>query len=192
MRPQVPRPMPALKAGTMDLHRRVESAAPMAALNAGTVTHAAYMRALALLYGFYRPLEGVLAPHLAALGVAPKHPALAADLATLGVADVAALPLCAVLPRADGAAAAVGCAYVLEGPTLGGRVILRSLPDRLEAPPAVGGYAFYGFYDDAEAAWRRFGRALATRLDWDDAAEAEAVTAARETFAALLDWVEAN
>lgn len=95
------------------------------------------------------------------------------------------LPTCPGFPLLDTIPRALGCAYVLEGATLGGAVILRHLGRTLGVTRERGG-AFFGSYGSASGPmWKEFCGALAA---CDEPAE-PAVAAARETFATLDGWL---
>jgi heme oxygenase len=157
----------------------------------------AYASMLEQLYGFYAVAE----PALAAAGAAAidglelderrKAPLLAYDLAQLGrtPARLARLPL-APVPAIGDPGQALGALYVLEGATLGGKLIERAVARELGLARATG-TAFFGAYGrDVAARWRSFGvvleREAGERGDLDAIADAAA-----ETFAALDDWLVA-
>jgi heme oxygenase (biliverdin-IX-beta and delta-forming) len=86
-----------------------------------------YRRLLARLYGFWigwEPQISGLLQDAAMLAPRRRLHLVAADLAALGVPDdeLAALPRCPLTPLHD-AAEALGSLYVMEGSTLGGRLI---------------------------------------------------------------------
>lgn len=107
------------------------------------------------------------------------------DLVALGhthadVDGIARLPLRAPLegPRA------LGWAYVLEGATLGGRVLVPRLRDRLGLSSGLAFVTGYG--PDTDARWQRFGRALEHHATPDTASEI--VAGAVAAFTAIHDW----
>ena len=127
-----------LRDATRPLHDRIEAAM-------GLPTHAVqkqdYVRFLTTWWGFLVPLEAALLPlhqgsHAPALEWPRrrKTPWLQQDLVALGLSasDVAELPLCPTLPalQADWARG-MGCQYVLEGATLGGQVLSRTVREAL-------------------------------------------------------------
>ena len=114
----------------------------MRALLSPTADADAYCRYLAALHGIYLAVEpklyaAVSPPVLSLLGVRPKLPALEQDLAALASSRCGLIGALAALPARDlpgriraavqGEFAALGGLYVLEGATLGGRVIARRL-----------------------------------------------------------------
>jgi light-regulated signal transduction histidine kinase (bacteriophytochrome)/heme oxygenase len=178
-----------------DSHGRIEQTPLMAPLAAGRVSPQEYCRALAALYGFYRPAEEILfscQPNLAmAMGVRPKLPALVKDLSALGLADteLAALPLCMGLSLPMGMPEQIGMLYVLEGATLGGQVVRKRIAHSL-GPLAELATAFHGFHEDrAGSWWKQFQQEMTSRLDPDPVALQRAVQSALATFNALEAWL---
>jgi len=161
----------ALRSATADLHQAVERLPVMTRLTAAAVDPADYRRylsAMALVYGGLEPrlfaalTAGLSQEWLVALGLRPKYPALQADLAANGLRVPARVPVLVVSP-ADGQrgalSAALGGLYVLEGATLGGRLIVRQL--RRQLGGQLVGATFLDFHgDQAAAAWKGFSRAL--------------------------------
>lgn len=176
-----------LRLATREAHRSIERATGLGPAPGG----AAYARYLARQYGFLAPLEPLLDAHLAALGLdpAPRRKAghLARDLAALGL-DPGALPRCGALPALEPAASALGCLYVLEGQTLGGRVLLRALRQGSAGAPS----AFLDAYGDATGArWQELVRALEARGRAAPEDVPHAVAGAVDTFERMQRWLEA-
>lgn len=193
----VPPILARLKRETAEQHARVEAMLPL--LDAG-LTRDAYRRVLAAFYGYHRPLEPALwsAPGLAALGLHAaerrKVPLLERDLRALGLDDtaLAALPDCARLPDVGTLPHAVGCLYVLEGATLGGRVIERRLARTLgvDAASSDSGGAFFASYGERVGPMWAAYRAAAARYAEEGGDEDAVVAAAAATFASLARWLE--
>lgn len=112
---------------------------------------------------------------------------LEADLAAMGGVTVPAdRAECGSLPRMDTASRAFGCAYVLEGATLGGRHISRML-EQSQAPADA--RRFFGSYGRETAEkWASFCAALENFAAAEGCAE-EMMEAAEETFSALTAWL---
>jgi len=114
-----------------------------------TRTPEGYRGLLAAMLGFYDPLEAALGRldwTRAGIDLAARRKShlIEADLATFGLtrADIARLPRCPDVPAPDELPAGFGCLYVVEGATLGGRLILRQVGEELGLDPACGA-AFY-------------------------------------------------
>jgi heme oxygenase len=160
----------------------------------GTVTRAAYVAILRRMLGFHRAVERCVAdgPSVRSCGVdiveRRRSPLLRADLATLGAAaEVTALPDLPDLPRLRSAAAVLGCLYVVEGSTLGGRELAGRL-DHMLTPGEVAGRAFLlGYGARHGAMWRAFCAALDT-CGTDAADRADMIDAALASFSAFESW----
>lgn len=149
-----------LRVETRPAHRALEAELDLMRPDLGL---AEYRQCLARFYGFYRPLEGRIFDSgivdWTAVGLDPgerrKTGWLEEDLAELGI-DSTVLPCCTDLPGLEHAAAVFGSLYVLEGATLGGRVISRHLQATLGIGPATGARFHYGYGASGPAAWQSF------------------------------------
>ncbi len=183
----------ALRAATKPCHARLERRfSPEIIMR----SRSAYRGALVALLGFYEPLEAALCrvPAPIDLRERAKAPALRADLVALGLsqAEIASASRCRDLPELEGMAEALGVAYVLEGATLGARIIAGRARDKLGVSPEPGGGGqFFGAYGrDTGSRWRAF---LATLEDAIAPGERpRAARAARETFESLERWLAAR
>lgn len=179
-----------LREATAEVHARLHRVPVFEALAAGHLSLAAYAALLHRLLGFHAAVEAALAaaPSLRPYGIdlaeRCRSDALRADLATLGAPGAGPL---APLPSLGTAARALGCLYVVEGSTLGGRQLARGL-DHLLPAGAVAGRAFLlGHGPRHGAMWQACCAAI-------EACGAEPggldgmAAAARETFAAFEAW----
>lgn len=175
----------ALKAATHDAHEALDRSIR---LGNGPPAPGDLCRHLDALYGFMAPLEDRLRGVDGLAGVVPdlearwRSPWLWVDLTRLGVAPHR-VPRCADLPEIQGLPDALGCLYVLEGSTLGGRVIARRLA---AAGVSVGGRparSFEAHGDQTGARWGRFVPAL------DGWPADDLIPSAVETFRALERWM---
>ena len=178
-----------LRAETRTVHRRLEDELDLVGPG---LTVGRYRSVLELFHGYYAQLEPRLdswhrADPLLDWPRRRKLPRLRADLAVLGV-DAPSLPVCPDVPDLPGTAEALGALYVVEGATLGGQVVVRTLRERGQVPAAATG--FFGSYGpEVGRLWRDWRR---TTEDWvgSDVARADAVVAqAQRTFATLRDWL---
>lgn len=178
-----------LKAETKAEHDAIERVLD---LTSEALTLAAYRERLERLYGFHRPVEARLeAVPGVDLHARRKHPLLLDDLRALGTDDPERLPVCAELPPLAGPADRFGCLYVLEGATLGGRVITRHVARTLGVTPARGGRFFHGYGARTGAMWQEFGGALAAFAE-APASHDRIVAAAVATFRTLRTFCEAR
>ena len=144
-------------------------------------------------YGFYAVLEPRLDAWHRRTGLLDREPRrrlplLAADLDALGCGQAAlpGLPRCPDVPPIRTTADGLGALYVVEGSTLGGRLLRARL---LEAglPPGVCHFLGSGGRDVGRL-WREC-RAVTTAWVEQHPADADDVVAsARATFDAVVDW----
>ncbi|MGE6756631.1 biliverdin-producing heme oxygenase [Corallococcus interemptor] len=186
-----------LKTETRPHHERTEG---VVRLMDAHLTPEGYRRQLEAFHGFYLPVEARLAGPLAALEPALelasrwKTALLEEDLRAMGhdTASLARLPRASALPSLTGLAEALGAAYVLEGSTLGGQLILRHLTRHFGPDARVGNFAFFRAYGDRVGPmWRAFGAALtqASERAASETFDAAVVQGARETFDTFAAWL---
>ncbi len=182
-----------LKRATADLHRRLESDL---GLLAPDLTLERYRKVLECFFGFYAPIEAELA-HVASasdtfgLPLRARTERIESDLISLGLSrrEILSLPRCDQLPPLSSTEQGAGCLYVLEGASLGGRVIAPVLQERLGVTQGNGASFFVGDGEQTQARWSAF-------LDWLEglvqagAATAEIIASARATFLAFVLWAE--
>ena len=119
-----------------------------------------------------------------------KTPQIVQDLLALGVAKNAltSIPQCNTLPELKTTAQLFGCLYVLEGATLGGRIISKHLNAILNLTPDFGCSFFAGYGQQTGSQWKAFGACLtsfATQTGSDD----EIIASANKTFQTLDCWL---
>ncbi|NOK16047.1 biliverdin-producing heme oxygenase [Corallococcus carmarthensis] len=186
-----------LKTETRPHHERTEG---VVRLMDARLTPQDYQRHLEAFHGLYLPLEALLAGPLSALEPALKlearwkTPLLEEDLRAMGhdTASLARLPRASPLPSLPGLAEALGCAYVLEGSTLGGQLILRHLTRHFGPDARVGTFAFFRAYgEQVGPMWRAFGAAVtqASERAASESFDAAVVQGARDTFDTFAAWL---
>lgn len=191
------------EAGTGILDRlRRETRAPHARLEARVQIErrvcevALYADFLEKLFGFYQPQEQRLQAlagwekYGVDLAERWKTPWLRHDLAALGRTDreLEELPRCRALPAVHDLAQGFGCAYVLEGATLGGRHISRLLGE--SAVPAGARQFFSSYGSRVGELWTAFVAALESFAAHSAPAERDRIVAtARDTFSRMEAWV---
>lgn len=166
--------MQRLRERTAPIHAATEALPLMHKLLAPHADAAHYARYLAALHGVYLAVEprlyALVTPVvLKQLGVRPKLPALRRDLDALGA--VPGLPTTGLSEQVRASVqrepAALGGLYVLEGATLGGRVIARRLRKQWGGAADLP-FSFLEFRGaDPGGEWRQFGRGMQDRAtDW--------------------------
>ncbi|HST59070.1 MAG TPA: biliverdin-producing heme oxygenase [Longimicrobium sp.] len=176
-----------LKSATAEHHARVEAAMPSLDQLA---TPGGYAAALRALHAFHAAWEPALwrTPGIAAAGLGSgreKLPLMERDLAALGIRPCGALP---PAPAPMDAAAALGALYVLEGASLGGRIIHRRVAGPLGVTPEHGAAYYHGYGERTGDRWKEFGRAV-TRFADDTGSGPRVVAGAVDCFAALEAWL---
>lgn len=85
----------------------------------------------------------------------------------------------------------LGCLYVIEGATLGGRVITRHLQNQLGTTPDSGGAFFDGYGAETGSRWKAFCTMLSQYADHsaDEDRQAAIVAGANRTFETLTHWL---
>ncbi|WP_337044970.1 biliverdin-producing heme oxygenase [Emticicia sp. 17c] len=84
---------------------------------------------------------------------------------------------------------ALGCMYVMEGSTLGGKIILKHINKTLGIAQAAGGTYFTGYGDNTGYFWKTF---LQTLSDYSmqNACDEEIIKGAKDTFTAIKNYFE--
>lgn len=178
----------ALRAHTAASHQRLED---LVRIEERIGDADQYRRLLELFLGFYEPLEERLESLRGWEGIdlsaRRKAPWLARDLAALGSSEqeIRSLPRCCRLPALETIEQGYGCAYVLEGSTLGGRHISAML--QATAVPEEARTFFHSYGDEVGLKWREFIAALEAFAEGRD--QAATVETAGETFECMSAWI---
>lgn len=182
-----------LRNSTKDLHAAMEI--KLRVLLSDDLSVQEYTDVQKRLYGFYRPIELRLSsiggwdePELD-LQSRLKLPLLATDLLSLAVdpKDIEQLSLCGNVPRLQSIGEALGCLYVLEGSTLGGRIITRQVKTVLPVDESRGCTFFNSYGSNVGRMWSTFLGVLARHCEkcGDDEVVIES---ACQTFSSLQRW----
>lgn len=152
-----------------------------------------YVQLLAMLYGYYKAMEERLQPFLAAAQF-PDHERrrkashIIDDMQQFA-ADVAEPVLCPDVPEINSYAKAIGALYVIEGSTLGGKIIAGMIAKQLNRTGEKGGFSFFNCYgNDTQAMWSSFKQAL--DRSFEEKQQEEIITTANETFITFKRWVD--
>jgi len=179
-----------LREATRDAHRAIEAVV----LPGGRAfERRAYLCYLAKQHGFLAPLEPLLDTAWHAIGLDPcprrKAALVAEDLTCAGVI-VAALPACTDLPNVVNLSRALGCLYVLEGQTLGARVLLRSVSGTLGVGRGRGATFLEGYGDATAERWQELTVALEKYAQRAPGEASVVVEGAIDTFSRMHHWLE--
>lgn len=149
-----------------------------------------YAAVLKAFYGYFFPLEERLLQHITPAelpDIAERRKAAAAlhDLKRIGKSE-AFVPLCLQLPSIQNTAQAFGALYVLEGSTLGGKMIANMLlKNKLLSVPGDAVTFFAGYREETGSRWKTFLEAFNRQGNVD-----EMVQSANNTFFYLKRWIQ--
>lgn len=176
----------ALRAQTAPAHERLEAHPVSQSITAPGVTTAAYRRYLQLMQQVVTGLEAVLIPVLrplvADIDERAKQQWLAADLGPEG-GETNPYPSFRFSVSNRDPAYALGAYYVLEGSTLGGRVILKSLPAAFAGRTRY----FEGYGTETGRMWQSFLTGLGAAAVTPEA-RAAIISGATDAFAAITQY----
>jgi heme oxygenase (biliverdin-IX-beta and delta-forming) len=176
-----------LKEHTRDKHALLEK------LLLGRITNIAevsdYVALLSLLYGYYAAIENELTLYLRDSSHADflsrrKADKILGDIA-LHAPGHKKPPLCARLPEVSSFHTALGVLYVLEGSTLGGRIIAQLISRKLNVAAGLNFFLSYG--DEVDKMWASFKAVL--REPFTREQESEVIAGAIETFETFYYWM---
>lgn len=177
-----------VKEVTQQLHQAVEN---ILLPKLESIRHADhYAVILKMFYGFYSPLEisierYITPEHLPDLAMRRKAAAILNDLNQMGQVE-SGWPVCTLLPGIGSVAEAFGALYVLEGSTLGGRVMAKMLRKNQHLLIPEKALTFFeGYKEETGSHWKTFLMAL-NQQPYADAI----ANSANETFLQLKNWMQ--
>lgn len=153
-----------------------------------------YAHILKIFYGYFKAMEPLLDAQLSdaivpAYQQRRKSNAAVDDLRSMNISGN--LAVATDLPAISSIPQALGAMYVLEGSTLGGRVITRMLMQSMNFSDEAHLQFFSGYGDKTEAMWGSFLEALNKHAN-DEGTRQEIIRAATETFSKFKSWIESN
>jgi heme oxygenase len=181
-----------IRSRTADNHARLENTPLLSPFAQQRIDMPTYLEILRRFYGYFHPLERQLDAFPALLDWLPdyterrKAGLLLDDLGSLH--NRAEPGLCRELPGISTDAQAFGCLYVMEGSTLGGKIIYNILKKQLGLDKSAGASFFYGYGPATGEKWKIFGsrlEAFGREAGTDDAI----IAAANDTFSKFEQWL---
>jgi heme oxygenase len=154
-------------------------------------TYDDYAVILKMFYGYFHPVEKQIAKYITADMLSDIHErrssaSTISDLKSIGY-PAEHLAVADQLPQTNSVAGALGAMYVLEGSTLGGRVIAKM---QMRQCPGMFNEAnltfFNGYGEDSGKKWMSFLSLVDHYADESDLI----INAANETFNCLTRWME--
>jgi heme oxygenase len=182
-----------LREHTRSAHERLES---RACILEQTANLGDYKRLVSAFYGFYQPIElslaAVIMQELPDFDFDPRRKVrlLENDFSSLCI-DVTQFDKCGVccnLPVLRTAPQALGCLYVLEGSTLGGKIISTYVRDSLGIDAANGAAFFNSYGSNVGVMWSAFGRQLSCYSE-THSEDRQILESALATFISLERWL---
>ena len=151
-----------------------------------------YLNFLKIFYGYMRPVEDLIHMHIDKSRIPDIDQRrntryIAHDLGELG-SDDDDIDFSKTLPAIHTPASAMGAMYVLEGSTLGGKIISNTLKKKLGDDVPVN--FFSGYKDNTGTMWKKFVDSLNSEV-WVHQ-ENEIVNAANDTFANFNRYLKAR
>jgi len=154
----------------------------------------AYIALLAMMYGFYEPVEKAIdkyiepgsIPHYA---LRRKASALLDDIRFF-IPGYQPPQVSAALPVINSYPTALGAMYVMEGSTLGGKIIAGMVQKQLQLQHGTGTSFFNSYGNEADKMWQTFRDKLDEPFSGND--KTTILTAAEDTFKTFKNWVEQN
>lgn len=179
---------------TADNHLRLEKSNILLPFSEQSLTRENYVLILQRFYGFFQPLESLLRTfplenYLPDIASRRKSDSLLADLQQITGKDFAIPPLCWHLPQVTNLGQAMGCMYVMEGSTLGGKLIYKRVQQQLELDYTNGASFFYGYGAETGSKWKAFQQAL-TNFSEQYPTDQDIIAAANDTFACFRRWLD--
>ena len=150
-----------------------------------------YASILKMFYGYFHPLESIIRSYITPgiledIDERRNSSFIINDLKAIGY-STESLALCTQLPNINSSLAALGAMYVLEGSTLGGRMISRMLMKNALVPFDDSNLHFFnGYKESTGKRWTSFLSVLEEHAEGVDTI----VTAANETFNCLTKWMD--
>lgn len=156
-----------------------------------TRTREDYVRLLKLFYGFFKPVEERIDAHIDRGYLEDYESRRKADalLADMGGPQNSNIRLCDDIPSIAGTPASLGAMYVLEGSTLGGKIICKMLADNM-GTDSPSSFAFFNSYGElTQPKWADFKNKL-NNYTAEPGEQAEIIEAANDTFVKFKHWIQ--
>lgn len=180
-----------IKEATLQYHQQTEKV--LVGKMKGMRSRQDYIDLLAAFYGYFGGLEQQIERYINASNLADyydrrKTAAIADDIKALG-GTIPAIANGNELPEIDNYLQAFGALYVIEGSTLGGKIISKMIQQHLHINDGAGLSFFNSYGDETEKMWNAFKEVLnSVAISHDD--EEVILQAANQTFVKFKSWLE--
>lgn len=182
----------SLKTSTSQYHEQIEQVDLFKKIITKEITLLEYKKLLCQLYGFISPCETVIQQrfHYAIEG-REKASLLNSDLSELNCDTSRDFLFCKNTPNFNTLPEVFGYLYVLEGSTLGGQIISKSLKNNLQLLPLIPARYFNAYGKQTRKYWDAFLKSLREH-DLNDNQKENLITSAINTFSSLLNWLKTS
>lgn len=182
-----------LRQETADSHRKLEENEFSKSILDPDVTLRAYQTYIAKLYGVTLACEREVYPTLgsvfADLEQRRKSHLIIRDLIITGVSAEKAGELAVSHFEINSLAQALGVMYVLEGSTLGGKVLYKHMNKTLELDASNGASYFWGYGAETGVMWKGFITEFASCAVRENFEE-EVISSSVKTFTLISNWLD--
>lgn len=183
-----------IKAQTLDNHMSLENSELLRPIQEKSLTNEKYIVILKKFYGFFKPLEQKIEQFpieqfLPDFVNRRKAQLLKQDINDITSTSQETLTICHTLPPVTTLADAFGCLYVMEGSTLGGKMIYKLVKDTLGFDYNNGAAFFYGYGTETGTKWKTFQQAL-TDFSTHSHSDSQIIQSANNTFVSFKNWIE--
>lgn len=150
-----PSVLPALREATNAVHERLHVHPVTSVLVSPSLNEADYIKALRAFFGFHKAVEATSGTLPTVYDIVHKSRLIESDLKTLK-ADIASQAPCPPVALGQSANDLLGMMYVVEGSSLGGRVIAKNIARVLGLNAEFGARFFHGASPQPAEDWRTF------------------------------------
>ncbi|TLU98783.1 biliverdin-producing heme oxygenase [Dyadobacter luticola] len=185
----------SLRQETSESHQKLEENPLSKAILDPGVTLADYQAYLSKLYGVTIACEDQVFPavsqHLPDLSGRYKSGQIIEDLSSTGMSDVEIDAIPVFQFHFEDTSEAMGIMYVLEGSTLGGRILYKHIHETLGLDSESGASYFWGYGAETGPRWKSFMAALGQQAESDGAAK-KIIESAKRTFTHIDHWLSGS
>jgi heme oxygenase len=186
-----------IKTQTLDSHTSLENSPLLRPISEKSLTLTQYISILQKFYGFFYPMEEdigrfAVEQYLPDFAQRRKAALLKQDLACITRNKHLPLAICQDLPPVNNMAQAFGSLYVMEGSTLGGKMIYKVVKELLGLDQQNGLSFFYGYGADTGNKWKTFQQSLLNLTSEHTNIDDQIIESANHTFLQLKAWIESD
>lgn len=175
-----------LKDSTQASHQALEK--KMVSIIKKIRTRQDYVNFLKLMYGYYSALERRVQEYVSEMEIGKRRKAerLLDDISYFE--STATPDLCKELPPISSHAEALGAMYVMEGSTMGGKIIARMIEGQAGINGPSGFSFFNGYGEETGKMWEEF--KLFLNRPFDELEKLNLILTANRTFRTFYNWID--